>query len=81
MLEGVVEEVGGGGIDEDEGEAEASVDAAAELGSAGVELWGEVDDGAESEGTSESSLIENLVGDASQQLVPPLSSGRFVSQQ
>ena len=31
--------------------------------------------------TSFTPSIENLLGDASQQLVPPLSSGRLVSQQ
>lgn len=33
------------------------------------------------DGTSARSMMENLLGDASQQSVPPLSSGRFVSQQ
>lgn len=38
-------------------------------------------DDSELEGTSARSMMENLLGDALQQSVPPLSSGRFVSQQ
>lgn len=38
-------------------------------------------DESEVEGTSARSMMENLLGDALQQPVPPLSSGRFVSQQ
>ena len=45
-----------------------------------VEGTAEVDD-SEVKGTSLLSSMENRLGEASQQSVPPLSSGRFVSQQ
>ena len=45
-----------------------------------VEGTAEVDD-SEVKGTSVLSSMENRLGEASQQSVPPLSSGRFVSQQ
>ena len=51
---------------------------------AAAETRTEKEDGtgdSEVEGTSVLASMENLLGDASQQSVPPLSSGRFLSQQ
>lgn len=64
--------------------AAAVVEVCVELELAGTDNGTKEGDGtgdSEVEETSALASRENLLGDASQQSVPPLSSGRFVSQQ
>lgn len=65
--------------------ATAVLEVGTEIKVAGAEVGRTDDDDgtddSEVDGTSARSMMENLLGDALQQSVPPLSSGRFVSQQ